>query len=155
MPEIVSKVIDCYVFRRREGRVEFLTLRRAARTRIGGTWQAVHGKIESGESAVGAALREMREETGLTPIGFWQLETVNTFYVAATDQIMLCPAFAAEVVADAAVAISDEHDEFRWCEPADAIAAFLWPGQRDAVRETMELIVGRSAAERFLRIDLG
>ena len=50
MPRIVCEIIDLYVYRMRSGRPEFLVLHRTG-GELSGTWQAVHGKIEQGETA--------------------------------------------------------------------------------------------------------
>lgn len=154
MPRIVSSIIDVYVFRRRPDGVEFLTLLRAPTIRLGGTWQSVHGKIESGETAWQAAARELREETRLTPIGFWQIDYVNTFYVASEDCVLLCPCFAAEVAANAMVQLCEEHAAFEWLLVEAACERLMWPGQRHAVREIVSEIIQPSAAESHLRIAL-
>jgi dATP pyrophosphohydrolase len=151
MPEVVSNVIDVYPFRRVEKGVEFLLLKRVAGVRLGGTWQAVHGRIEAGEAAWQAALRELKEETGLTPLGFWQIEFVNTFYLATEDRILICPCFAAEIAADVDVVLSDEHTDFRWEPVEQALETFMWPGQRRAVREILEEIVTPGRGEPHLR----
>ncbi|MFN0136038.1 MAG: NUDIX hydrolase [Phycisphaerae bacterium] len=154
MPEISAHIIDCYVFRRIADRIEFLMLLRSPGRAIAQTWQAVHGKIEAGETAWQAAIREMHEETGLSPLRFWQLEQVNTFYVAAQDRILMCPSFTAEVPLDAQVVLSHEHTEFRWVAAGDALREFMWPGQRTAIREIIEYIIPGSTAEPFLRIQI-
>jgi dATP pyrophosphohydrolase len=152
MPEIVSTHIEVYPFRRAAGGVEFLLLKRRAGSRMGETWQGVHGKIDAGEAAHAAALRELREETGLRPLGFWQLEFLNSFYMARTDRILLSPCFAAEAAPDAVVQLCREHTAFRWVSAAEAQREFLWPGQRRVVEEIMTVIVPRGPAEAFLRI---
>lgn len=154
MPGIDSNVIDVYPFRRAGTQVEFLLLKRAPGIWLGGTWQAVHGKIEAGETAPQAALRELREETGLRRLGFWQLEFVNTFYVAEKDAILMCACFAAEIAADAAIRLSDEHTDYRWEPYEQAAKSYMWPGQRRALREIMEEIVAPGLAEPHLRIAL-
>lgn len=119
---------------------------------LAGTWQAVHGKIEGSETAWQAALRELREETRLTPTAFWQLEIVNSFYVARTDKLMMCPGFAAEVSPDAFVQLCEEHDDFAWW-PADvARERYMWPGQRAAVAEIMKVIIADKPAAEHMRI---
>lgn len=154
MPEIVTNIVDVYPFRRTGGRVEFLLLHRAADRRIGATWQAVHGRIEPGESAAQAAVRELREEAGLIPQRLWQLEHVNTFYLGREDAIAMCPGFAAEVAADAAVVLNAEHTAFRWLAAEEALSELMWPGQRTAVREVLDVIVSPGAAEPLLRMEL-
>jgi dihydroneopterin triphosphate diphosphatase len=153
VPQIVCNIIDLYVYRIREGSPEFLVLRRSAARELGGTWQAVHGKIEAGETAWQAALRELREETGLTPIRFHQIDAVNTFYVARQDAIHLCPSFAAQVECDAAVRLNEEHDAYEWLDVEATIARLPWPGLRRAVREICTEIIPGGTAEKFLRIE--
>lgn len=140
------------MFRRAARGVEFLVLRRSTGQVLADTWQAVHGKIEPGETAVQAALRELREETGLAPAAFWQIDALNAFYVARTDEVHLCPCFAVEVAPDARVALSAEHTAFEWLGVQAAMERLMWPGQRRAVREVVEFIVPGSAAEPYLRL---
>lgn len=153
MVRIVCRVVDVYAFRRTAGGVEFLMLHRAPPSRCGGTWQAVHGHIRTGEKAWQAALRELHEETGLRPLRFWQLQTVNTFYLADRDEILMCPGFAAEVEPTALPVLSDENTAFRWVVADEALRTFMWPGQRQAAREILEYLVAGAPAEALLRID--
>jgi 8-oxo-dGTP pyrophosphatase MutT (NUDIX family) len=152
MPKIVSDVVDVYVFRRDGKRVEFLLLKRSSGRRLAGTWQAVHGRIQEGETAVQAALRELHEEIGLRPVGFWQLEYVNTFYMVSEDTLLMCPCFAAEIDPAAEIILSDEHTAYRWEPTERALEGYMWPGQRHAVREVMAAIVTPGLAEPHMRI---
>src|SRR4051812_5160568 len=100
MPAVRTDIVEVFVFRRLVGHgVEFLQLRRTPAP-LAGSWQPVMGHVEPGETATAAALRELREETGYAPgsglLRFWQLELVNTFFLASLDAIMLSPGFAAE-----------------------------------------------------------
>ncbi len=158
MPEIVSNLVDVLVFRRvrpgpAEDSIELLRLRRQAGAHLGDTWQILHGHVEPGERAPQAAVRELFEETGLKPVRFWQLESVNTFYVAKTDQILMCPCFVAEVAPDAAVRLNHEHSEHRWESFAQSHQMMMWPGERRALRELVEEILRPGPAEPALRIE--
>lgn len=152
MSSIVANIVDVYPFRRVAGEVEFLLLERSRESRLGGTWQAVHGKIEGGETAAAAALRELHEETGLRPIAFWQTDRPNVFFMAASDCVTIAPCFAAEIAAEARVALNAEHTAYRWMPAEAALREFMWPGQRAAIREILELIVNPSAARAHLEI---
>ena len=140
-PQIRTDIVEVYVFRcsgvhARVAGVEFLQLRRAQGA-LAGTWQPVMGHVEAGETAVQAALRELKEETGWEPGSglqrFWQLESVNVYFLATHDAVMLSPGFAALVGADAQPRLDDSHDAARWVARDHADGQFLWPGQRAAV----------------------
>jgi dATP pyrophosphohydrolase len=134
VPEVCSRFVDCHVWRRPPGGgEEWLTLLRAPHVILGGTWQMVSGTIEPGETAYAAAAREMLEETGLRPLHFYQASYVNRFYLAATDQILLSPVFAAEAPPDAQVRLSGEHTDFAWVPPEEAHRRLPWPGQRESL----------------------
>lgn len=141
MPEIAARFVDCHIFRRREGTEEWLLLKRAPHIRLGGTWQMVSGTIEPGEKAYEAAARELLEETGLRPLHFYQASYVNRFYLAATDQILLTPVFAAEVPGSAQVTLSDEHTDYQWVTPEEAARRLPWPGQRRSLQVIREQFV--------------
>lgn len=167
-PRIRTDLVDVYVFRRtrvpsrldpsgeaRGGgeRIEFLQLRRAGTEPLSGTWQCIMGHVEPGETAIECAWRELSEEAGLTPrdpalLGFWALEQVHPYYLPSRDAIMMSPRFATEVAPDWTPTLNDEHDDARWVSAADAMHAFMWPGQRACVREIMEFIVPRDSEAR-------
>ena len=59
-------LVECWVFRvSPSAGVEILLIRRATHRIFPGLWQCVTGGIEPGERVPEAALREVREETGL------------------------------------------------------------------------------------------
>ena len=64
-PARVVEVALAALYRRVEGRVELLVARRHAEAIRGGLWEFPGGKIEAGELAAAAALREIAEEVGL------------------------------------------------------------------------------------------
>ena len=67
-PRIRSDIIEVMVFRTPEGSGPELLQIKRARDPLKDTWQPVMGHIEPGETAVQAALRELREETGLAVV---------------------------------------------------------------------------------------
>jgi len=156
MPSTTIRVVDVYPYRLTPDRdgtdwhVELLLLRRAPGTSYSGTWRMVGGSIDSGESAWETARRELKEETGLEPLEFWTLPSVNTFYEWHADRISLTPAFAARV--DGSITLNAEHDTYDWLAPDAACERLHWPEQRRLARLTAD-IAHSGAIPPSLRID--
>ena len=149
-------MVNCYVARPGEagGPHELLQLRRAPGEPLAGAWAIVRGGIEEGETAWEAALRELREETGLRPLEFYQLDTIDLFYLAAGDGLWHVPGFCALVSREAEVVLNEEHDAFRWTPRARIDADFLWPGERSQLAELCREILDEGPAKPYLRIPL-
>lgn len=128
--KIIDDIIEAHIFRLIEGRIEFLLLKRAANEVYPLLWQPVTGRMNEGETAYEAALREITEETNLTPGEFWVVPNVNSFYNPNKDTVSLIPVFAGRVAADSEITISEEHDDYGWFEFEEAIRLMAWPGQR-------------------------
>jgi len=111
-------LLDLYVLRGAAASLECLTLRRAPGGRCPGSWEAVHGHIEPGERPADAALRELREETGLTPLRMYNLSRVELFYQHRQDEVALVPVFVAFVESETKVTLSAEHDRSEWLPAA-------------------------------------
>ncbi len=155
MPKIKSNRIAVYVYRKTPGGPEFLQLLRApGQGDYGGIWSIVYGGIKSGETAVEAALRELREETGLKPAAFHQVEFLEMFYHRGRDRVNVLPVFAAAAPRNHKVVLNDEHTDFRWVPSADVEKSFLWRVQRQAIAIiTEDIISARSLALNLLKID--
>ncbi len=125
--------------------MECLVMRRAAGARCSGSWEAVHGRIEAGEQPAAAAARELKEETGLSPLRLYNLSRVEAFYQHRLDEVALAPVFAAFVAGHAPVRLGPEHDRFEWLPPVDAGARFAWPRQRRALEDIVALLQGGEA----------
>jgi dATP pyrophosphohydrolase len=131
--KIISNMVEAHVFRKTNKSVEFLLLKRAEKEIYPGLWQMVTGRIKKKEKAYEAALREIKEETGLIPLNLWVVPNVNPFYSHEKDYISLLPVFAARVNNNSTIKICSEHCEYRWVNPAEAKTLFAWPGQARSV----------------------
>ena len=134
VPEIPirSVAVSVVVVREVVGRHEVLLLRRTRTLR--GEWCQVAGAIEPGETAWQAALREVEEETGLTPYALCSADFCEQFYEADRDAISLLPVFVGFVSDDAQVTLNAEHSEHRWLGFEDAVAVVPFAGQRHLLR---------------------
>jgi dihydroneopterin triphosphate diphosphatase len=149
-------MVACFVVRPGEtpGSHEFLQLRRAANDFMGGAWSTVRGTVEPGESGWAAALRELREEAGIVPREFFQVDTVDIFYLHGDDTIWHCPGFCALVDRNVEVTLNAEHDAFRWTDRSRIDRDFLWPGERAQLAELCREILDNGTAKPYLRIGM-
>ncbi|MDM8534402.1 NUDIX domain-containing protein [Clostridiaceae bacterium HSG29] len=108
----ICKIID--------GKSKYLIIRRSSRT-LNGSWQMVSGKVEKGENAVEATLREIKEETGLIPIKLYSADLLEQFYDTDYNVINLVPVFLAFVEVNSKVILNAyEHSEFKWISVDEA-----------------------------------
>ena len=82
-----------------------LLVRRAG-AHLHGLWTYVAGHLEPGEKAWQAALRELREETGLRAFALYSADRCETFYDVQDECVAIVPAFVAYVDAVAKVRLN-------------------------------------------------
>lgn len=152
--KIISNLIEAHIFREQNGELEFLLLKRAPYQYYPNLWQMVSGKIKDGEKAYETALREIKEETDLTPEKMWIAPNINSFYSPDDEYISLIPVFAAKVKYDSSVKISTEHSEYKWLKPEEAKNLLAWEGQRKSVDLIVEYFLNRNSFLHFNEIDL-
>jgi dATP pyrophosphohydrolase len=131
--------VDVYALRTGPAGLETLVLRRARAGRCPGSWEVVHGSIEPGETPRDAALRELREETGLAPAKLYNLSRVEAFYRHGADEVGFIPVFAA-FVAEGEVVLSAEHDRAEWLPIPGAQGRVAWPRERRALDDIQVLL---------------
>jgi dATP pyrophosphohydrolase len=131
----------------------FLVLQRAIEEKLyPGLWQIVTGTMKQNENALQAALRELREETGLPPKRCWTIPYVDTYFDLAKDAIQLVPVFAVELDSSSKLHLSSEHQRFAWLRFKDARRRLVWPGQRHSMDIVHEFIIGNKETARLVEI---
>lgn len=153
--KITPGVIELFVIKHNGGDWRVLTLQRAPDGKRPGSWETVYGKIDAREKPEKAAVRELREETGLEVESLYNV-TVSNFYLHASHTIQMCITFAAFVAEDAAVTLSEEHQRFEWLSIDEACDRFTWPREAHALRDAYHLLRTGDAGpvEDVLRIEI-
>jgi len=107
---------------------EFLVAHRSPDS--GGYWHPIAGSVEQGEEFRAAALRELREETGLDAR---ELQLLGEFaYVRESweDEPGLrvhVEAFLVDVEPGWEPELNEEHDEYLWLPREEAVELLFWP----------------------------
>jgi len=110
---------------------EMLHKKMAEAGNIQGTWQMVSGGIEKGEKAYEAAIREVLEETGLTPDRFYSADAIETYYMKSIDKVTFAPVFVAFVDKKKPIKLSPmEHDDFEWVSFEEAVDRLVFAEQK-------------------------
>ena len=139
MTEIVVRVVDCHIFRWENGKPLYLLLKRSENQMYPGIWQCVTGKIEADEKPHETALRELKEETGLSASNLWTIDQVNHFYEAEENRMNLIPVFGVEVESSK-IALSPEHTESKWCNLDEGVDFLLWNQQKQGLLNFHQMI---------------
>jgi dihydroneopterin triphosphate diphosphatase len=150
---IITNLIEAHIFRETENGIEFLLLKRAEDQIYPGVWQMVSGKIDGNEKAFETVMREVKEETGITPEKLWIVPRVNSFYSSQSDSITLIPVFAVQVRKNSVVIISDEHCEYKWVNLNEAKRLLAWDGQRKAVELIEEYFLSNRSLLKFVEVE--
>ena len=124
-------------------RDEYLILHRSPRQ--GAYWHCVAGGVEEGETYAAAAVRELREETGLDaePVDLgrpydYPLEDPEHQRMRGSVSIHV-ECFLAEAPAEWEPQLDWEHDEYRWCGADEAVALLYFPEPREVLRNVVAL----------------
>ncbi|HLG16228.1 MAG TPA: dihydroneopterin triphosphate diphosphatase [Blastocatellia bacterium] len=146
----LPRSVQVVVFAETERGREYLLLRRVVS--LGGFWQTVTGSLEEGETHRRAAIRELREETGITAaeVDLIDLGLTNTFEIAPHWRAKYSPGvthneevcFALRVGKCDVVIDTVEHDAYDWVEEGQALHMLYWESTQAALRVVSRLFNG-------------
>jgi 8-oxo-dGTP pyrophosphatase MutT (NUDIX family) len=139
-------VVDVFVVSPHRATWRVLTLQRTQTTRCPGAWETVHGKVGPDETPHAAAVRELKEETGLVPARLYNV-TAHGFYLHRAARVEVAVAFCAFVDGTPPVKLGEEHVRAEWLQRAAAMKRFAWPSERDCLARAWELLRRGHAGE--------
>ena len=97
-------------------------------------WHVVAGGLERGETFDAAAVRELREETGLSAEG--RVHPLRRRYTWTGEHggEVEGECYAVEAPAGWEPVLNEEHSEYRWCSFEEAAELVRWPEVGDCMR---------------------
>jgi len=144
------KPLGVSVFVVRQDTHEYLLIRRCSK-HLYGNWQMVSGTSEQNEKAIDTAIREMHEETGLTPKSLYTGDFVEMFYESRRDMILFIPVFIAFVTGLDTVTLSpSEHDAYQWVGYTQAREILEFENQKICLDKIERDFVKKAPSDRFL-----
>ena len=97
-------------------------------------------------------MREIKEETGLTPYRFYSADFVERFYESGQNVINLVPVFVGYVHDDAQVHLSEEHSDYMWVRSGAALEHLQFSQQKEATIHVQRTFLDSEPSE-YLRIN--
>lgn len=153
MSKIMVRCIDCHIAFIKNGIPEYLILKRSENTRYPSIWQPITGKINLNEKPIDAALREAKEETGLSPEKLWSIDTVNYYYDPKENIMNLIPVFGM-LANTQTITLSDEHQAFEWLDIKSAKDRLLWSEQKKGLKYFNDILIdSNSKKNQILKLD--
>ncbi|MFX1376414.1 MAG: NUDIX pyrophosphatase [Promethearchaeota archaeon] len=107
----------------------------------GGFWQPISGGIEEGESTYDTIKREVFEETGFQDIEkVYDLDYNFTFKAPKSRKWMRDICFGVEIDSIFDVKLSEEHEEYMWCNENQAKEILIWKHNLIALDKLLQII---------------
>lgn len=140
MQAIEIRAAGGVVFRELDGRVELLSIHRPKYD----DWSFPKGKLDPGESFEAAALREVREETGLGCRLDAPLQSIH--YQDSHGRLKEVRYWLMSVAGGSVEARTPdaEVDEGRWRSPARTAKMLSYPRDRELLAEAVEILARRN-----------
>ena len=139
MEKIKVGAVDCHVVYWEADMPQFLTIKRGPDERYPLIWQCVTGGIQPNEKAFETAIRELREETGLTARRIWTVDRVNNYYDPKYDKVFLIPIFGIEVDKKD-VQLSNEHVDYYWGNVESVKQKILFNQQKNGLEGFYQML---------------
>jgi 8-oxo-dGTP pyrophosphatase MutT (NUDIX family) len=133
-----QKSTGIVLFRNDSGKNEFLLLNYPQ-----GHWDFIKGKVEEGETPHETALRETKEETGISDIEFIDgfEESVEYDFRFKKEDIHKTVVFFLAKTNEKKISLSHEHNDFVWLEYDDALKKTTFRNAKNVLSKTNEFLL--------------
>ena len=131
---------------------QFLILKRAETESYGDYWGFMTGGKNDNETVAQVVVRELKEETSLTPQSIWATEYLVQFYEPEYDSIWILPLIVAVIDPEDKVKLSAENSEYRWLHAEKAKHLVSWKNlvrSIDDVAGELEIFPARNWVQIF------
>ena len=136
-----QKSVGIVLFRNDSDKNEFLLLNYPQ-----GHWDFVKGKVEEGEIPHETALRETKEETGISDIEFIDgfEESVEYDFRFKNEDIHKKVIFFLAKTNEEKISLSHEHNDFVWLEYDDALKKTTFRNAKNVLSKANEFLLSTS-----------
>jgi len=133
-----QKSTGIVLFRNDSGKNEFLLLNYPQ-----GHWDFIKGKVEEGETPHETALRETKEETGISDIEFIDSfeESVEYNFRFKNEDIHKTVVFFLAKTNEKKISLSHEHNDFVWLEYDNALKKTTFRNAKNVLSKTNEFLL--------------
>ena len=139
MPQLKSDVVEVFVVRWQNGRIEVLLGKRKSQQPFGAIWQPFTTRIEFSEPTIEAAKRAVVRGCGLQVAELFASDRTHQFFDHQRDMIVIAPTLAA-TVHPTPHRTGNDFDAVDWFDTATATANLFVAGHRDGLRRLVELL---------------
>lgn len=146
---IRSIVVSGVALSKMNGEMKILLMKRNK----GGFWCHVAGKVEFGETAWQAIIREFYEETSIHVQDLFNADYLEQFYEAQLNVIELIPVFVVYCDAEQKIILNDEHSAYMWCTLDEALEKVDYAGQKKLYQHIWNNFLHKQPTE-LLRVNL-
>ncbi len=137
------------IFRREQGKILYLLLLypkrhdKQGRRKGGGYWDFPKGHVETGENNRLAAIREIKEETGIEDLNFVPgfKQRIKYFFFAEGKRVFKVVTFYLGETRTCRVKISEEHADFKWIEFKEATRMMKFKNARNILRRANHFLL--------------
>ncbi len=135
------------VYAIQNNQIKYLIIKRCKAD--GGFWQGVTGTLEEGENLRDCLIREIDEELGVNRNNLLQISDLKqTLQWSKKTGFMITEyVYAVKIDLNSIIALSEEHDDFRWCDFDEAHQML----GKDNNKNTLKLI--NSELQKLLNSD--